>query len=300
MDRTTRSFILASLIYLAAGATLGLLMGVVPQFPGRLLFSHVHLLLGGFMAMMIYGVGYFILPRFAATAIRWPSLVALHFWLANLSLLAMVVSRPLSFAYDSSAWKGVFHVSALVQLVSILVFVLNLGLTLVSRPQAKPNSPGLQMASPRRASAAAAIGPDAAVGLIVDRKQGALEILIEAGLTPLRDPQHLEMVRRAGISLSHACERHGIDMAQLLPRLAALEDRSGPRGGVGLTPDQLIGEMVDAHPGTRAVLRRRFGEGCFTCPGFATETLAQGALMHGVRVEALIAELQQVVDTEIS
>ena len=102
MDRITRSFILASLIYLAVGAVLGLIMAMAPQFLGRVQFSHVHLLLGGFMAMMIYGVGYFILPRFASSSIRWPSMVAAHFWLANLSLLGMVVARPLSITPPSS------------------------------------------------------------------------------------------------------------------------------------------------------------------------------------------------------
>ena len=70
MDRITRSFILASLIYLAAGAVIGMILSMSPQFLGRVLFSHVHLLLGGFMAMMIYGVGYFILPRFASSSIN--------------------------------------------------------------------------------------------------------------------------------------------------------------------------------------------------------------------------------------
>ena len=60
MDRYTRLFILASLVYLSVGGILGLTMAMVPTLAAHVLFPHVHLLLGGFMAMMVFGVGYFI------------------------------------------------------------------------------------------------------------------------------------------------------------------------------------------------------------------------------------------------
>ena len=296
MDRITRSFILASLIYLAAGATLGLVMAMAPQFLGRVQFSHVHLLLGGFMAMMIYGVGYFILPRFASSAIRWPSMVAAHFWLANLSLLGMVISRPLSITLDSPGWMGIFHLSVTVQTLSIFLFVANLGLTLMAKPK-----PAVTVAAPAAAqpeskpAATASLGAASDVGAFVDAKQGAVELLVEAGLTPLEDPEHLAMVCRVGIPLAHACDQHGIDFQTLLPRLMALPDRPTTGSAVQLTSEQLIGAMVEQYPATKEVLRRRFGEGCFTCPGFATETLAQGAMMHGIDMQALLTELEQTI-----
>jgi hybrid cluster-associated redox disulfide protein len=307
MDRTTRSFILASLVYLAIGAVLGLILALAPQSLGRILFSHVHLLLGGFMAMMIYGVGYFILPRFAASAIRWPAMVPAHFWLANLSLLGMVISRPFAVTLDSAQWMGIFHLSVTVQVLSIFLFVANLGLTLslkpkpaatsVAEPASAPSSPGsgsasLRMAGSSPVAGAVTLGPASKVGDFVDAKTGAVELPVDAGLPPLRDPEHLAMVRRVGIPLAHACNKHGIDLETLLPRLMALPDA---RPTAALTSEQLIGEMVERHPATREVLRRRFGEGCFTCPGFATETLAQGAMMHGVDVQELIAELEQAI-----
>ena len=89
MDATTRAFIYASLLYLALGALLGLGVGVAPETFLAWRFVHVHLLLLGFMAMMVYGVGYFILPRFNATTLRWPHLLPVHFWTANLGLLGM-------------------------------------------------------------------------------------------------------------------------------------------------------------------------------------------------------------------
>jgi len=71
-----------------------------------------------------------------------------------------------------------------------------------------------------------------------------------------------------------------------------------PGGGCGtaeITPDTLIGGMVDAHPETAPILELRFGSGCFTCPGFATETLTQGAMMHGADVDQLVAELRAAI-----
>jgi hybrid cluster-associated redox disulfide protein len=268
---------------------------------GHLLFSHVHLLLGGFMAMMVFGVGYFILPRFAARNLRWPSLVAIHFWMANLSLVAMVISRPTALALSAPAWMGVFHLAAVIQGVSLFRFVVNLGWTLVGPPRrsestqpiAANGSEGLRVVGPG-ATARGSLGPNTPVGEIVDRKQGALEILVAAGLRPLEDPQHLDMVRRAGVPLAHACSKHGIDLDEVLARVRELPDRAHT-GGPRLTADDVIGTVVERHPATREVFRERFGEGCFTCPGFPTETLAQGALMHGVDVQELIAELERVL-----
>jgi hybrid cluster-associated redox disulfide protein len=305
MDRTTRAFVFASLVYLVAGAVLGTLMAVIPQMRVGLLFTHVHLLLAGFMAMMIFGVGYFILPRFVGRGLQWPSMVPAHFWLANVSLIGLAVARPMQALTGSGAWGGIVHLAAVVQLLSLCLFAANLGVTLLAsskpaaaaasppeRPRAE-GAPALRMAGAQAAPSCATLGAETPVGEIVDRKEGAQAVLVEAGLTPLRDPAHLEMVRRAGIPLAQACTRHGIPLDELLERLRALPDRATSSAGGTITPDHVIGELVRRHPATREVLRTRFGDGCFTCPGFETETLAQGAMMHGVDVGELIADLER-------
>jgi hybrid cluster-associated redox disulfide protein len=296
MDRPIRLFIFASLSYLAAGAVLGLLLVMAPVGMADLLFSHVHLLLAGFMAMMVFGVGYFILPRFAARSLRWPGMVEVHFWLANVSLLAMVIGRPVEAAGGADLWGTVFRLGAVVQVVSVLMFSVNLGLTLAARskPAEPAGAPGLRMAG-KAGGPAPGFGPDTPVATFVDRKEGALEVLVSAGLTPIRDPGHLAMVRRAGIPLATACAKHGLDLSALLPRLQALPDKQPDPAAAGITPDHVIGQMVRNHPATREVLRKKFGEGCFTCPGFETETLAQGAMMHGVDVAELISDLKQAI-----
>ena len=93
MDRYTKGFVVASLVYFFLAAVLGIWMGGTDA-AGWVRFAHVHFNLLGFMSMMIYGVGYFILPRFNGRTLRWPSWVPAHFYAANLGLIGMVATAP--------------------------------------------------------------------------------------------------------------------------------------------------------------------------------------------------------------
>jgi hypothetical protein len=306
MDRYTRGFILASLTYLSVGGLLGVHMRLFPESYAYLRYAHIHILLAGFMAMMIFGVGYFVLPRFASRGLKWPSLVAWHFWSANASLLALVIAEPMETISASPVWPVMAGAGAVVQALSFMLFTTNLGLTLTARagersagteqPRPEAAGPGRGQAVEGRPSPAMApLGPGSPVTDFVDRKEGARELLVAAGLSPLRDPQHLEMVRARGVTLAHACSRHGIPLEAVMARLEALPDLPARGGGPEFSPDHIIGEVVGRYPVARDVLLRQFGEGCFTCPGFNTETLAQGAAMHGVEVQDLIADLRRAV-----
>ncbi|MFA7332103.1 MAG: cbb3-type cytochrome c oxidase subunit I [Candidatus Delongbacteria bacterium] len=120
MDRDTKSFILASLVWLLLGVSLGVAMTLQLGNYALLRFAHLHLLLLGFMAMMVYGVGYFILPRFNGTTLRWPRLVGAHFWISNLGLLGLV--------FGALEFRPLF---AVISALGVLLFVLNLGATLL-------------------------------------------------------------------------------------------------------------------------------------------------------------------------
>ena len=89
MDAFAKAFIRASLLWLVAGITLGLAMAIHPAWvvyrP-----AHAHMNLAGFVMMMIFGVGYQMLPRFFGHPILHRSLASFHIWLANLGLLGMV------------------------------------------------------------------------------------------------------------------------------------------------------------------------------------------------------------------
>jgi cbb3-type cytochrome oxidase subunit 1 len=89
VDGFAKAFIRASLVWFVAGITLGLAMAVHPAWvvyrP-----AHAHMNLVGFVVMMIFGVGYQILPRFFGHPIHSRALAIAHVWLANLGLAGLV------------------------------------------------------------------------------------------------------------------------------------------------------------------------------------------------------------------
>ena len=52
--------------------------------------AHLHMLLLGFVTMMIAGVAYHVFPRFAATPLHSAAMARVHFVVANAGLLFMV------------------------------------------------------------------------------------------------------------------------------------------------------------------------------------------------------------------
>ena len=86
-----RWFIAAALAYALLGGLLGLAWLACPgELPALALRAHAHLMLVGFVAMMIFGVGLHVLPRFTGRALFSERLADAQFALANLGLLAMV------------------------------------------------------------------------------------------------------------------------------------------------------------------------------------------------------------------
>ena len=85
MDRYVVSFLRASLVWLGAGVSLGVAMAVHPAW---VIYrtAHLHMLLLGFVTMMIAGVAYHVLPRFAAAPLHSPRLAAIHFIVANVGV----------------------------------------------------------------------------------------------------------------------------------------------------------------------------------------------------------------------
>lgn len=86
-----RWFIAASLAYALAGGLLGLAWLAHPgAFTPYALRAHAHLMLVGFLGMMVFGVGLHVLPRFTGRALFSERIADAQFWLANLGLLALV------------------------------------------------------------------------------------------------------------------------------------------------------------------------------------------------------------------
>ena len=65
-----------------------------------------------------------------------------------------------------------------------------------------------------------------------------------------------------------------------------------------ITPDVIIGDLLDAYPEAEQVIERYFGQGCFSCPGMRVESLSFGALMHGKDVEQIVRDLEAACGKE--
>ncbi len=91
MHWRNRAFVAASLVYALLGGALALWWLADPlALPGDARRLHGHLMTLGFVAMMIYGVGLHVLPRFSGRPLASERLANLQFYLANAGLWAMV------------------------------------------------------------------------------------------------------------------------------------------------------------------------------------------------------------------
>jgi cbb3-type cytochrome oxidase subunit 1 len=88
MEAYVKAFLKASLAWLVPGVTLGLIMAAAPA---TIVYrpAHLHMLLLGFVAMMIYGVGYHVIPRISGHPLHSTRAPTWHWWASNLGLLLL-------------------------------------------------------------------------------------------------------------------------------------------------------------------------------------------------------------------
>jgi len=124
MPPITRWHVKLSLLYLLAGLGLGIAQAMGGG--GVLFASYVHLLVVGWITQMIFGVAYWMFPRFSKERPRGSSqLAVVAFALLNLGLLLRVVVEPLQTRHPESGLGGLLLVSAVAQWLAGLAFVLN-------------------------------------------------------------------------------------------------------------------------------------------------------------------------------
>lgn len=132
MDRYVKNFIAVSIFYLAVASLLGVAMAMHPAL-GAYRFVHSHLMLIGWVTMMIYGVGYHILPRFAGKLIKNKGLAEAQFWAANAGLIGMVVFYGMS--QRDASYKVAFGLFSAIQVISIFMFFYNMIATLYAKDE---------------------------------------------------------------------------------------------------------------------------------------------------------------------
>ncbi|HUI67713.1 MAG TPA: hypothetical protein VL087_05855 [Nitrospirota bacterium] len=132
MDRFVKGFIVMSIVYLGIAAVLGIVM-LGNQNVMALKFVHSHLNMLGWVSMMIYGVGYHILPRFMGRPLYSNKIGEAQFYLANISLVAMLLFYALNVYNPSSMYRMVTVASGVVQAFAIFLFFYNMLMTLLTK-----------------------------------------------------------------------------------------------------------------------------------------------------------------------
>jgi cytochrome c oxidase cbb3-type subunit 1 len=128
MSKASKLFIKASIIYLLVGVTSGAIymLKLVPQ---ELITAHAHINLVGWVSMMIFGVAYHILPRFAGRPLYSETLADIHFWTANIALIGMAVFFA-STAFGFEQGRQVASIFGILQAIATYIFAFNLLKTL--------------------------------------------------------------------------------------------------------------------------------------------------------------------------
>ena len=132
MDKFVKGFIVMSIVYLGIAAVMGIVM-LGNQNMMAMKFVHSHLNMLGWVSMMIYGVGYHILPRFMGRPLYSNKIGEVQFYLANLSLVFMLVFYTLNIYSPSSLFQTITVVSGAVQAFTIFLFFYNMLMTLLTK-----------------------------------------------------------------------------------------------------------------------------------------------------------------------
>ena len=120
--RMAQIWLKIAVVYLLAGVTFGIIIGLTHQFQLAPVHAHANLL--GWASLALAGVIYWLSPRAGG---HWLGLA--HFWLHNLGLPVFVVG--LFFLYSGhAAAEPVVGVGAIVALLGIACFAVNLFINL--------------------------------------------------------------------------------------------------------------------------------------------------------------------------
>jgi cbb3-type cytochrome oxidase subunit 1 len=132
MDRFVKGFIVMSIVYLGISTVLGLVM-LGNQSVVALKFVHSHLNMLGWVSMMIYGVGYHILPRFMGRPLYSNKIGEAQFYLANVSLIGMLLCYTVNTYNPGSLYRTLAVGFGAVQALAIFLFLYNMLMTLLAK-----------------------------------------------------------------------------------------------------------------------------------------------------------------------
>lgn len=301
MENYPRAFIKTGLIYVLVGALLGILMAVEPALSVRVRFVHIHIMLLGFMTMMIAGVAFHVLPRFSARPLPWPGGMRVQFILQNIGLIGMVAVYAAGGGWREGGVHILFIAFAITTAASLAIMFYNLYFVLQepAKPEVAPTH----------------ISGGMKVGEVLDQFPKAMAVFLDSGFAALANPVARATFAKVA-TVEAACKKHNIDLNEFLEKLntevfsksttpaAPSSERKEAEGreihkGEACQADTLVGSLLKVYPGVKPVFEKHYGEGCFSCPGQSFETVEQTAQMHNIATALILTEVNAVIGAEL-
>lgn len=146
MTPLIRRYIKTSFVFLASGLALGAYIVVVQflleAYPPRLLVTaHTHLLLVGFMLMMVMGVATWMFPRPAREGSRYrPELAEAVYWVMTVATAVRASAEICVALAGALGLRWLIALGGLGQLAGALLFVLNMWWRVRMPPAAAPSA----------------------------------------------------------------------------------------------------------------------------------------------------------------
>jgi hypothetical protein len=224
VEQGYQRFIVAGWTWLAVALAIGPLWTLISVLAGHPVPPLVtdfarHALAFGFVAQIMMGVATRILPVFTGNALWSRRGRTATFYLVNASVVLRALEAVVAFGFVPAAWPYI-ALAGPPALAAVVLFGLNVVLTIYGRPAAAAQTPSAAGIADRRVSEILQI-------------PGALDALVEAGFTPLKNPA-MRQVFAGAVTLRQACALKGVELEPLVSQLEALTPR--PRRSLALTP----------------------------------------------------------------
>ncbi|MBI2818286.1 MAG: NnrS family protein [Acidobacteria bacterium] len=204
------AFVRLSFVWLCVAAIIGVLADVFPHQTG-LTGASRHAFTVGFLATLIFSIGPRILPSFLNGRELWSSrLMAATLWLISVGCFLRVSSESLAYSSGGFAWD-ILPISAIVELAAVVIFVVNMGVTLAQKIPAWFSPEG--------------VSPDNLVYFYTAAFPASRRVLIDAGLKTLAEVRDVPRT----LTLREAAEADNADVAGLLDALKAFFADRQPR-----------------------------------------------------------------------
>jgi len=131
MPTLSRWFIKSALVYFVAALVVAVALAIqaplnLPSAIGSLMPVYLHLFMVGWIAQFIFGVIYWMFPKFSKEEPRGSEVLAwATYGLINVGLILRAVGEPVQALQPQAGWGWLLALSAILQWLGGLAFVFN-------------------------------------------------------------------------------------------------------------------------------------------------------------------------------